>query len=611
MASSKDVYPAEIGGYGRQFRNEIPDKSRGGLANLAFGTWCPPDIQPDTRIIAICGITDYTGPSIESSSSDGDESLITSVSGKSKKGVGRFVSKTKNLLTGGRISKRLSRKRNKHSPLGLASPILDGWFISDFFMFYHLFKGLGAHQCWIMGESPQDLVSKYGNYEHGESTGEHRVVLGPDLIHNIEADTNIRVFDKGELLKDFLRTFQEECRTAAALHQPILLMIFGHGDPVTYGVAIGGRGRPVEAPRLQTHHIAASLRSLDVALTMLFTSCYSGCWVLQPQLNISALMAASSSKPSWSWPSSLRGRSHGSVYATAVREALIKMEDERVTQQHPAPSGYVPEEVVHYSIYAELASVIHFTLLNDVDRLGSRHGIQFSAKDDVWELEWRKRSGIPLAAFQSRWEALPQMPAQPGSSLRQSKAGGAGIPSSSAMAKATNSQGFSDRFNDYQAKSAIKDLAYGYLNSFPPPDNSAPDRESNLAARSILEGVSISKHALEDLHATLAYRLGLMSLATPYKDLLGLEFRDYENFDYESWQDSLISSAGTSAEARGRWQKFRDYSDLIHKAPVFDPPTAQQGWHYNKPNDYLAASFAESGLTADQVNDATDKIVTG
>lgn len=382
-------------------------------------------------------------------------------------------------------------------------------------------------------------------------------------------------------------------------------MIFGHVDPVTYGAAIGGRGRPTEAPRLRIHHIAASLRSMDVDVTMLLTSCYSGGWVLQPQLNISALTG-------WSWPSSLKGRSHGSVYATAVREALIKMEDERATQQHPAPGGHVPEEAIHSSTYAELARVIHFTLLNDAYRLGSRHGIQFSAKDDVWEFEWRKRSGIPLAAFQSRWEALPRMPAQLGLSLRQSKAGGGlGTASSSATANTTNTHCFSDRFNDYQANSAIKDLAYGYLNSFPPPDNSAPDRESNLAARSVLEGAIISKHALNDLHATLAYRLGLMSLATAYKNLIGLEFRDCENFDFESWQDSLLRSAGTSAEARDRWQKFGDYSDLINRAPVFDPPTAQQGWDYNKPNDYLAASFAESDLTPDQVKESIHKIISG
>lgn len=147
MASSRDVYPAQIGGYGRRFQNEIPDSSRGGLVNLAFSAWCPPDVQPNTRIIALCGVTDYMGPSVELSSSEDEESIITSTTGKSKKAVGKFVSKTKNLCTGSKTSKRLSRKKNKPSPPGLASPTADGWFFSDFFMFYHLFKGLGTFTC--------------------------------------------------------------------------------------------------------------------------------------------------------------------------------------------------------------------------------------------------------------------------------------------------------------------------------------------------------------------------------------------------------------------------------------------------------------------------------
>ena len=32
-----------------------------------------------------------------------------------------------------------------------------------------------------------------------------------------------------------LRASKEECRIAAGLHQPLFLMIFGHGDPKMYG----------------------------------------------------------------------------------------------------------------------------------------------------------------------------------------------------------------------------------------------------------------------------------------------------------------------------------------------------------------------------------------
>ena len=47
--------------------------------------------------------------------------------------------------------------------------------------------------------------------------------------------------------------------------------------------------------------------------------------MLQPELNISAFTAAGPRKKSRAWDTSLGGRNHGSLYATAVREAFIKM----------------------------------------------------------------------------------------------------------------------------------------------------------------------------------------------------------------------------------------------------------------------------------------------
>ena len=83
--------------------------------------------------------------------------------------------------------------------------------------------------------------------------------FGCSLVPGIENDTNIRVFEKGEL-QDFLRTFQAYCNVATRWKQPVVLIVFSHRDPNTYGVAIGGRGMPTRAPRLRTKHIIASLR---------------------------------------------------------------------------------------------------------------------------------------------------------------------------------------------------------------------------------------------------------------------------------------------------------------------------------------------------------------
>jgi hypothetical protein len=74
------VKPVDFGGYGQQ------TGPAGGLKDKEFRSFCPPDVQPYSRIIAVCGVNDFEGA---------------------------------------------------------ASPIEDGWFISDFYLFHHLFRGLG------------------------------------------------------------------------------------------------------------------------------------------------------------------------------------------------------------------------------------------------------------------------------------------------------------------------------------------------------------------------------------------------------------------------------------------------------------------------------------
>lgn len=411
------------------------------------------------------------------------------------------------------------------------------------------------------------------------------------------------------MLQDLLGTFQEECKVAASLNQPVVLMVFGHGSLDTYGVAIGGRGNPIKAPRLQVKHIIASLRGLDVSLTILLTSCYSGGWVLQLQLNISTLTAAGRGVQSLSWPSSIGGRYHGLVYAIAVREAFIKMEDENVTQFHPHPSGQELDGELQSSSYAELTNVIHSTLLNDVDRLGDRHEIQFSAKDDMWEQEWRQRSRFPLSTFKSRWDELPRMPIQDFLSLRPGRTGAIEAGSTS-MEVETRSYGLHCKFNRRQAITAIKDLAYGYLNSFPPPDNSSTDRGCNGDARALLEKDKFPSWKLEGLQAALQYSMDSMRLASAYKNLIGLKFADCDKFDFELWQTSMLASARSTKNSEDKWNKYKAYGDEITQPPIFDASTPSQGWHFNKPSFYLAAAFVECNLSPDAVSEAIKVILT-
>jgi hypothetical protein len=79
----KLIKPAKFGGYGRQAG--LPG-SANNLKDVEFSLRCPPDIQPNTRIVVVCGVNNYEDT---------------------------------------------------------ASPSNDGWFLSDFYPFYHLFSGLG------------------------------------------------------------------------------------------------------------------------------------------------------------------------------------------------------------------------------------------------------------------------------------------------------------------------------------------------------------------------------------------------------------------------------------------------------------------------------------
>jgi len=57
FSSQRKLQPATFGGYGRQ------TGIYAGLEGDEFAARCPPDVQKNTRVVAICGITDETAAS--------------------------------------------------------------------------------------------------------------------------------------------------------------------------------------------------------------------------------------------------------------------------------------------------------------------------------------------------------------------------------------------------------------------------------------------------------------------------------------------------------------------------------------------------------------------
>lgn len=183
--------------------------------------------------------------------------------------------------------------------------------------------------------------------------------------------------------------------------------------------------------------------------------------------------------------------------------------------------------------------------------------------------------------------------------------------SSASMDMKTQSYGLHSKFNRRQAITAIKDLAYGYLNSFPPPDNSSTDRACNWDARALLESEKFPSWKLEGLQAALQYRMDSMRLASAYKNLIGLNFADCDKFDFELLQTSILASARTTKSSEDKWNKYKAYRHEITRPPVFDSSTPSQGWHFNKPSFYLAAAFIECNLSLGDVSEAIKMILTG
>ncbi|KAI9763102.1 MAG: hypothetical protein M1840_000914 [Geoglossum simile] len=523
-----------------------------GLRGIEFAARCPPDVIPRTRIVAVCGITN--------------------------------------------IDDR-------------ASPTEDGWFLSDFWMFNHLFRNAPvANQIWLTCCNPRLLVEQYGRYAHGNPCQERRIVLEEQLLVAIQEAGTLRIVEPRILLERFLKTVEDECKEAVKNGQEVLLLVFGHGDGDTYGVTIGSNSntefKEVSAPRLRVNRLKVAVGS-KARCTLLMTSCYSGGWAMKPDLNFTVITAAGSTVESQSWNASLTRGFSGSIVASAIRDAIFATEVE-----NEGAVGMAHEELVETETYAEMGCLIH-DCLKENDRFHDKHEISFAAQDDKWTMAWRKRTGIPLAFFKGKWEELSVLPAQPdGYSNRD--------PSSS-LANSGSSASDSLRLSETrvgsttsrtltktapQIYSMVRALAAGYAQSSPGADNLSSNTAFHTKVRLLLTSEKY-RDQMDDLLTlgyTLSYRLESMAMATSYKDFVGLSYPDCASCGIEAWTDPLYES--NEREAKEKLSRYREARDMIHAAKIFSAASDGQGYTYLKPRDYLAIAFVESGRTKREVEQA-------
>ena len=118
---------------------------------------------------------------------------------------------------------------------------------------------------------------------------------------------------------------------------------------------------------------------------------------------------------------------------------------------------------------------------------------------------------------------------------------------------------------------------------------------------------------INELRGYLTYRLESMKAASEYKNIMGLDFVDCNEFDFESWVRSARNVAGEKT-ARGtneKWLKYLSFRYIIVDCDLFSKPIADQGWEYTKPYEYLAAACVECELDEETVKMLVSKVLAG
>ncbi|EFQ99549.1 hypothetical protein MGYG_02562 [Nannizzia gypsea CBS 118893] len=547
LSKVREGFPCTFGGF---FKDE-----RGSTKRMAsFVTNSPPDIQRNARILAVCGI------------SDGFDNL--------------------------------------------ASPKKDGWFYSDFFAFHTLLHGQGASQKWCCSDQPSALLQKYGPYLHGNPYTQRRVVLNQYLLET-ELD-DVCVIPSPSLLSGFLDILREESASALQLKQPLILFIFAHGDETTKSVTIGGEASSDEDMSYSNESeydmsisTVASIVDPSVDLTIISTACFSGGWAVTSILDATVLSAAGVNRPSESWAkSSSLSRACGNIYASALIKALaMETSDEQQLASQPIPHDITTSSAqdetstpdMQAKTFSEFARTVHKLLLTGIDRFGHHHDIRFSAQNDDWESHWRKRTGFPLADFQSKWDSLEMVEARPTTILNRDPLAEDTEIDNATLVDIRGQYGSSSSY-----MTGLRRLARKYLQSFPGRDSLAPNSSLHQQCADLLRRKEFSKGALSRIESALQYRMGISFLANQL--VVGFSLPLPHGVFCEEWDEDTIFTYNSQ-------ERSRLFQRLLS---LFPSPTRNQGVKgWVKGYWYIVAALIEADLSPSQMDHKIQQLFEG
>ncbi len=446
-----------------------------------------------------------------------------------------------------------------------------------------------------------------------------KVVLDSQILANSKSSRHPPQRIKAQDLKTKTKTLiGSECRAAELAKENILILMFGHGDKNNHGIVLGAGYRPT----LKIGEFKSATKAFKIGITMITTSCYSGGWTCNPQLNLSTITAAGSDNPSLSWRfSGSTGRACGSMFTTAMLKKLTKV---GATGKSLADDDD-DEETLDYTenqqeTFAEFTRTVHEHLLKDVDRRGYEHQLTFGAQDDAWQMCWGERTGIPLSRFKERWENLEDWATDPtlhpgdplnrdpgvtdeqlaeylhlkseakskGKQVSATRSGGV-EGTGTVLGKRKTSWLYGG--SDVALVSMVSNLAAEYLGSYRGFDDTSTDGALHNTLRRIQSGEVKDMNEVERAHTALEYRMTAMSTADKYAQMMDIPPpKGQLCCEYDTHY--IMNEVGKD--------KFSTVFRLIlDRRILFPDPTPNQGRFFAKGNHYLIAAFHHANTSKD------------
>ncbi|KAL8833325.1 MAG: hypothetical protein Q9176_008031 [Flavoplaca citrina] len=529
---------------------------------------------------------------------------------------------------------------NDLGPQRRASPGLDGWMVSDYYLFMSILQGMGKSQSWLNCENPYSLLQKYGSeaatseytndegksqtgrvswsegYLHGDPFEERVLVLGPNNFDGLAK--RLTLTNAGTDLRDkFLRRVEEVCRVAEAANEPVLLMGFCHGDDSDMekgGLCIGiDPGSQNDEDFLTPALLARVLaKTPNVRVSMYLTSCFSGMyfhlqdfmtlilttslsgnWVITPQLKAASATVMAAAQPeqeSFAWELSSSMRHAGGVYTSAFLKEL-QQEPNDLPEDADADESRTYQQVCQ-AVVAE----------------ASRLWVQMGGSTPMFTPEgghdkfWR-RTGFTLADYKRNYDRLQKFPASDPNPIRDKKrdinsVSAAEIAAWEARHPEEADETYSSRTGGYGRtrrgmKTSLTYLASRYMSSYPGPRN-APSNTGLQYHIELFKAGQIDNdiNLIEQTRSQVLYRTWMMQLANRYRRILNLnKIPIIQAWNQEQPTPASLSLANSNLT-------------IIREANLFRRPHAKGHWgqRWQKPALYLAHAFAASEYGPEDVH---------